>query len=401
MNHLKAAAAGFAVGSACMYYFDPARGKRRRAGVRDHATAAWNDVTNQLDKAQRDLINRTHGALAATKAVFTDHRTNESVLIPRVRSRVGRVISHPHAITVRAEDSRIVLEGAVLKHELHALLSAVRSVPGVSDVVNRLTVYDEAGDVSSLQGGVPRESRSEFMQQNWTPVLRVASAAAGSALIWYGLRRESALKLAGRLAGSALLARAIANKEFRQMLGVGGRPPALEYDKAVHVLAPPDEVYAFWANYANFPRFMAHLKEVRDLGGGRSHWVAEGPGGVPVSWDAEITECVPNKVLGWRSLPGSQVRTQGVVRFDSNPDGSTRVGIRLCYSPPAGMLGHFIASIFGADPKHEMDEDLVRFKSLIEIGKTRAHGSAVTVDELKPTSVPLLRPTAPPAAGAV
>jgi uncharacterized membrane protein len=70
-------------------------------------------------------------------------------------------------------------------------------------------------------------------------------------------------------------------------------------------------------------------------------------------------------------------------RFQSNPDGSTRIDIRLSYNPPAGALGHAIASIFGSDPKHQMEQDLVRFKSLIEEGKATADGKTVTREEVE------------------
>src|SRR5207253_6127356 len=95
-----------------------------------------------------------------------------------VRSAVGRAVSHPHAIQARAEaNGRIVLEGPVLRHEVDHLLKRVAAVPGVKDVVNRLDVHTDPSGISSLQGGVPRRALSEFAQENWTPSLRVASAA--------------------------------------------------------------------------------------------------------------------------------------------------------------------------------------------------------------------------------
>jgi len=126
---------------------------------------------------------------------------------------------------------------------------------------------------------------------------------------------------------------------------------------------------------------MSHLKEVRPKNG-RSHWVAAGPAGISISWDAEITEQRPNQLLAWSSVPSSTIRTEGRVRFDTEPDGRTRVSIRMSYCPPAGVLGHAVACLFGADPKSEMDDDLVRLKSLLEVGKTRAHGVPVTREQV-------------------
>ena len=96
--------------------------------------------------------------------------------------------------------------------------------------------------------------------------------------------------------------------------------------------------------------------------------LVDGPAGVPVEWDAVITKQVPEQVLAWKSVPGSAIAQAGIIRFDSNTDGSTRVDIRFSYNPPAGAIGHAVAALFGADPKREMDEDLVRMKTLIEGG---------------------------------
>src|ERR1043166_443628 len=413
MNRVKLALGGFATGALLMYLSDPDRGKRRRALARDKAVSAWNDFETLLDKARGDVSNRAYGAACGVRAAFgADHPAEGPSLVQRVRSRMGRVVSHPHAIDVTLEDGRIVLYGPALEHEVDRLLRAVKSVPGVKEVTNRLVVHRDPGKISSLQGRVPRESRSEFTQQYWTPALRVAAGGAGAALLWNCLRNRSALSLcggvagtgplsragahpgiqpnvgAGGVAGTALLTRAVANREFRQIVGAGGGPRVFEFDKVVHIHAPAADVFAFWSDYEKFPRFMTHLKEVRDLGGGKSHWVAEGPAGVPVSWDAEITEQVPNQLLAWRSVPGSAVETEGVVRFDENADASTRVTIRLFYKPPAGMLGHIVASLFGADPKHEIDDDMVRLKSVIELGRTRAHGTKVTLEELMTVRAP-------------
>ncbi len=383
MNRIRVnAATGFIAGAALMYAFDPISGKRRRTVAFDKCFSAWKSFLCELDKARRDAGNRTHGLLAGVEAIFSNSETDEDILIQRARSRIGRIVSHPHAVTLRQENVRIVLEGPVLEEEFPQLLREVRSVFGSREIVNRLEVHRDRENIPALQGGVHRTRRSELAQQSWTPVLRVAAGGTGAALLCYGLRTRNARRWAGVLAGTALLARSLSNREFRQIVGIGCGPRAVEFDKAIHIHAALEEVFKFWTHYDNFARFMTHLKEVRDLGNGRSRWVAEGPAGVPVSWEAEITSYIPNKLLAWRSVPGSGIETEGVVRFDRNPDGSTRVGIRLFYTPPAGVLGHLVASLFGADPKREMDDDMVRLKSLIECGKTRAHGVKVTREEL-------------------
>jgi uncharacterized membrane protein len=380
MNRVKIAAGSFAAGAALMYFYDPNRGKRRRAGLRDKTIKTYTAFTDELDKAGRDFANRTQGLVAGAKAVAS--RPDRSVLCERVKSRIGRVVSHPHAIHVTNQDGVITLNGPILESEVDDLLRTARSVSGVTGVRNQLEVHQNADHISSLQGGVPRQARAEWNQQNWTPSLRFAAGGLGSALLMRGLMRNGILGLASRLAGTALLVRATSNREFRELIGVGCDAHLIELDKTIHIDAPVAQVFSFWTNYENFPRFMRHVKQVSDRGEGRSHWVAQGPGGVRVSWDAEITRSVPNQLLAWRSVTGSQIETEGVVRFDDNENRGTRVTIRLSYRPPAGVLGHLIASLFGSDPKSEMDADMVRLKSLLEIGKIRAHGLGITLHDL-------------------
>jgi len=155
------------------------------------------------------------------------------------------------------------------------------------------------------------------------------------------------------------------------------RVRALAGDRGFHVREsirlekPVDEVYRYWRQLANLPRFMSYLESVTDLGNGRSHWVAKGPAGVNVAWDAEIINEVENKVIGWRSLPDSDVVTAGSVNFDVVRDGrSTQVSVHLQYAPPAGRAGAWIATLFGREPSQTIREDLRHFKQLLEAGET-------------------------------
>jgi len=374
---------GFMAGALFMYFTDPNRGRRRRAVARDKFMSGLHDLTEEFDKAGRDLSNRTHGVASAVQSLWCRSETDESVLVERVRARIGRAVSHPHAIKARVdENSRVVLEGPVLRNEVDYLLKSVRSVPGVQAVASRLEIYNDPSGVSSLQGGSTRRQLSEFAQQNWTPCLRVASGAAAGAAMFASFRSGGRLSWAAAVTGPALLVRAVVNKPFRETFGIGRAPNAVNLEKTIHIDAPVEEVYAFWSNVENFPKFMAHLKEVRHLKNGRSHWVAAGPAGISIAWDAEIADQRSNELLAWRSVQSSMIATSGLVRFDKEPDGRTRVNIRMSYCPPAGVVGHAVAWLFGADPKSEMDDDLVRLKSLLETGKTRAHSARVTREQL-------------------
>jgi uncharacterized membrane protein len=384
MDMTRTAIGGFVAGAAFMYFADPNRGRRRRAIASDKMLSGWHDITNEFDKAGRDLRNRAQGVASSVHLPWNSDVADEAVLVDRVRSMIGREVSHPHAIGVHIDgEGRVVLEGPVLRHELNYLMKSVKSVPGVKEVVSRLEVHSEAGNISSLQGGTPRRRLSELAQENWAPSIRVATAIVSGGFLVGTLRTGSALRWPCALTSAALLGRAIINKPFRKIFGIGnGSGGAVHFEKTMHVDAPIEEVYRYWANFENFPKFMTHLKQVRNLQNGRSHWVAEGPGGMSVSWDAEITQQQENRLIGWTSVPGSMVHTSGSVRFDPEPDGGTRISIRMGYCPPAGVIGHAVAWLFGADPKCEIDDDMVRLKSLIETGKTRAHGVRVTRDQV-------------------
>lgn len=136
------------------------------------------------------------------------------------------------------------------------------------------------------------------------------------------------------------------------------------------VYRPPDAVYGFWRSFENLPRFLSHLERVEILGGRRSHWVARGPGGSTVEWDASITEDEPGRRLAWRSEPGAAVENEGEVSFAPAPgDRGTEVRVRLVYRPPGGAAGAAVAWLAGEAPDEQVREDLRRFKAVVETGE--------------------------------
>jgi uncharacterized membrane protein len=145
---------------------------------------------------------------------------------------------------------------------------------------------------------------------------------------------------------------------------------AIRVEKAITINRSPEELYNFWRDFQNLPRFMKHLESVRVTGEGRSHWVAKGPAGTTVEWDAEIYQDRPNEVIAWRSLEDADVDHAGSVRFDRAPgDRGTIVRVKLNYSPPAGVIGATVAKLFGEDPEWQIKDDLRRFKQVIEAGE--------------------------------
>ena len=133
---------------------------------------------------------------------------------------------------------------------------------------------------------------------------------------------------------------------------------------------PAHELYAFWRNFENLPRFMQHLGSVTCADGKRSHWTTVGPANYRVEWDAEIINDEPDRLIAWRSLGNADIDNAGSVRFLPAPgDRGTQLKVVIDYIPPAGMLGHAIAKLFGKYPEQQIREDIRRFKRLMELGE--------------------------------
>jgi uncharacterized membrane protein len=375
---------GAIAGSSLMYLLDPDKcGKRRRLLARDKALHVEHVSGQFLDKAVRDLQNRVYGIGAEAWARIREREVPNHVLEQRVRARIGHVVSHPHAITVKAHKGVVTLEGPILEREVERLLETVRSVRGVRDIENCLEPHESPDGVPDLQGQ-PRKAaaRSELLPENWAPATRALAGLGGIGLLSLA-RRYRMLRIPLGIVGGTLLLRAITNMPLDRALGLSPAPEVITLQKSITINAPVDEIYQLFANPENFPHIFEHVNDVRHLKGDLYQWSVNGPGGVSVSWEVTITHKVPNQLIAWRSVPGAAVSNAGFVRFQQNADGSTTLHIQFTYNPSAGVIGHVIASLFGADPKHALDDDMVRLKSLFEYGKTRVHGQRLTRDELE------------------
>jgi uncharacterized membrane protein len=157
----------------------------------------------------------------------------------------------------------------------------------------------------------------------------------------------------------------------RERIEQGKKPETeLHMTKSITVNRPAEECYRFWHDFESFPRFMQHLESVKITGDNRTHWRAKGPAGTSFSWDAELVADEPSQFLAWRSIEGSGIDNSGSVRFERAPGGrGTIVRVELHYVPPAGMAGAMLAKLFGEEPSQQVDEDLRRFKWLIEVGE--------------------------------
>ena len=224
-------------------------------------------------------------------------------------------------------------------------------------------------------------SRYTSSEVNVGPAERLLSGIAGVALVGFSLRRG---RMRGLLLpmGTGLIARAVSgrcpvNRALNRNTAVGNgsvspvasinRGEGIKVEESIVIDRTPDELYAYWRNFENLPRFMDHLKSVTVLGERRSHWVARGPAGTTIEWDAEIHNEIENQLIAWRSLPGAEVGNAGSVHFTPIAEGrSTEVRVVLSYEPPAGRVGAAIARLFGEEPSQQVAEDLERFKEAME-----------------------------------
>jgi uncharacterized membrane protein len=381
---------GIGIGAGLMYWLDPDRGRRRRALTRDRAVHTANMLRHAAAVAARDTQHRVQGLWARARGRLAPANDADEVLLPRVRSAIGRAVSHTRSIEIDVHDGRVTLHGPVLAHEVDELLACVAGVRGVREVDNQLTVHQRAGDVPGLQGEGRRADPFELMQDNWPPAARVLTSVIGGTLIVNGLARRSPFGFVLAAVGAGLLARGLTNRPVGTLVGVHGQRRPIFVRKTILIDAAVEHVFGFWSRPENFPRFMKNVREVEPLGGNRSRWVVAGPAGAPIEWTAEVTEMVNNELLSWRSEPGSNVQQWGTVRFTplAGEAGAqrTRLDIMLAYYPPVGDLGHAVAKLFASDPESEMETDLARMKTLLETGQpprdaAKRKGDAVQIEQ--------------------
>jgi uncharacterized membrane protein len=219
--------------------------------------------------------------------------------------------------------------------------------------------------------------------RNVGEVERWASIVGGGTLALYGLTRGTVAGVVlAALGGSLVYRGATAHCPLYEALGLnsaaGGAGHVgnvgIKVEKQITIDRPARELYAYWRNFENLPRVMSHVRSVTVIEPSRSHWVVDGPAGTTVEWDAVIHNDVPNEIIAWRSAEGAEVASAGAVVFRSAPGGrGTEVKVSLQYNPPGGVLGSLVARLFGDAPEQQIEEDLRRFKRIME-GREAASG---------------------------
>lgn len=226
------------IGAGMMYLFDPDRGKRRRALVRNKAEHASKIATAAAGKTQRDVRNHLLGAFAELESLFRSEEVSDDVLEARVRSKLGRIVSHPHAIEVKAVEGVVILSGPILADEVLPLLDTVIAMHGVKNMDNRLEIHECAGEVPALQGGRKRQAtRVGPFKTNWSPTTRLLATATGGALAIYGFKRRGLLGSTLSSLGMAVVTRALTNLDSRRLIGLDGPVKGIDAEKTIKGIA--------------------------------------------------------------------------------------------------------------------------------------------------------------------
>jgi len=208
---------------------------------------------------------------------------------------------------------------------------------------------------------------------NLTRPDRIGHGIVGTLLLMSGVRNVGLIRM---LLGGTLLYQAYTGyNPLLAPLGirVNPHPPrgtggeTIVVTDTVTIGAPRDQVYAFWRQLENVPRFMRHIESVQVFDARHSHWRARAPGDRIVEWDSEIVEDIPGALLRWRSMPGAAVANFGVVHFLDSPQG-TAVHIEYQYVPPAGSFSAAVARVTGEEPRRQTAEGLRNLKLLVEAG---------------------------------
>jgi uncharacterized membrane protein len=326
---------GAAAGALLMYMLDPDRGSARRA----QTTGALRDASRQGGSALGNVWENISSRVAGAADAVSDSAS---------RLANGAV---PNGAGGSMSDT-----ASRLSH---------RAGEAMDDTMARAS--------SAAREASRRVSRMISQRGDWMPGMRNSAMLGGGLLGLYGLMRRSPIGMLAGVAGLAVLARGVSqNRGLASMLGARTLGKTIDIEKSIQIDASPEDVYDLWSNYENFPRFMSHVVQVRDLGRRRSHWVVRGPAGSHFEWDSVLTEQSRPHRLAWRSEPGAEIGQSGSVQFEPYR-GGTLVTVRMSYSPPAGAIGHGIASLLGADPGQQMDDDLARMKMIVERGSLPQH----------------------------
>ncbi|VXD25011.1 Cyclase/dehydrase [Planktothrix serta PCC 8927] len=210
-------------------------------------------------------------------------------------------------------------------------------------------------------------------EENPSDLERWGSLIGGGALVLMGLQQRSLKGVLMAVAGGGLMYQATQNQstihQAQEALGLNTNQN-IRVEKTVTINRSAEELYQFWHNFYNLPKFMKHIKSIIVYDERHSHWVAKAPLETIVEWDAEVIKDEPNHLIAWSSVNNADIENSGFVRFQPAPaDRGTEVKVVIEYNPPGGVVTTTLAKLFGEEPEQQIGDDLNRFKQLMEAGE--------------------------------
>ncbi len=213
---------------------------------------------------------------------------------------------------------------------------------------------------------------------------RWASLLGGGVIALAGLRRGDSVGMAAALVGGLFFYRGITGHSpiYDQLdvstasrgseRGLAGlvRSGEVHLESVTTIDASPEELYSFWRNFENHPRFMSHLESVTPYHDGRTRWVLKAPLGRILAWDTEVTEERPGEYLAWRAVESSDLTHEGSVRFRrATGERGTVVQMKMDITPPLGPAGAAVGKLLEGATETQLRADLKKFKQLMETGE--------------------------------
>lgn len=357
---------GFAAGAGVMYFFDPDRGRRRRAGLRNRASRLAHEAEDIWCKGVRDLTNRATGVAAETRRVVAETPPDDRVVVARVRAALGHIVCDARNLEVSAHLGIVTLRGTVRPGEPELLIPALERISGVRGVESSLTTAGEP---------VTPPCR----RQDVRPGTKLLLSAGGTLLLAHGLaRRGFGPTLLGAV-GLGMLTRSLATNPGR-LFGLGDNG-GVDVRKSIRIAAPVEKVFEFFSDPGRIGSLLPYVTNAERVAPDRVRWTLEGPAGVGrMAFEERIVEAVENQRILFEGGPDSPIRYVGETRFAPEGEG-TRVELRFRYFPPGGVLADAAASFFGVDPKTQFEQGLNRIKHYFEEGAVPRGGSGDSVRE--------------------
>lgn len=368
-----------AAGVAAAYFLDPSSGARRRSRVHGAFDRASHSSRRRAVGALHDLEHRVHGFSSRTRPSTAERDVDDATIVERVRSRLGRVTGSIHGIRVSSDHGVVELTGRVLEEEAGRVLRTARATRGVREIVDALARHGRDTAASALARTPPIARRRPGY---WAPGTRLAVGTSSALVALLGLYRRGVVGAALASIGVAGLVRSASNRSLGELTALRRPSRGIAIEKTFTIHAPVADVFRSLTDFEHFPRFSRHVESVERVDENRWRFTLVGLAGARARFDGVILETIPDELISWTTAEESEVDMTGSARFERRRPNETRVTVHLSYRPAAGFLPHEIASLFHADARHAIDEDIVRMHSLLEQGKASGREGQVALEDL-------------------